>query len=101
MTPEEKRNLAVERELRELALVVDKFEALVLDARDCARLCRESYERMLAVQAESEQIDNAIERLDSLAETRRNRRPDIFGLRDALENIATPLRVCDVPDRES
>lgn len=91
MTPEQKRNLAIERELLELAQVVDKFESVVLEARDCARLCRESYNRLRAVQAESELLDNAIERLDSL----RAARPG--SLNAAIVDIAT-TRVCGVTD---
>ncbi len=67
MTNEEKRKMAVARELEELRKTVQSFDSVVESARRLADDCRESARRLEAIEREQE-IDEKIENLDRLME---------------------------------
>lgn len=95
MTNEEKRRLAVAREIELLRETVKSFDQVVLEAQNLARECRESLARFESIQAEDERLDQAIDALDQL--TGRGKYADTLtqANRNANPQFRAMVALCD------
>lgn len=97
MTFDEKRRLAVQRELELMRESVRRFDQVVADAQAQAREFRESVTRLESIQTGEDNLDQAIDDLDKLFgrgiydKALENANPGFRGTMAALDNVVSIL----------